>query len=222
MWIDRLTDGDVIARIRGSLGFKETLQQEEARLEAERATAWATLEDLDRDYATQRPGFVAKRDKASEKVRAAEAGLRKAIMESFVAHRDFTTRTAQHRAAVQRVERVLRETAPAEIVETRRELSERMQRARGAFNVIDRLPQDTAFQNAKPVKEISNAPATTTICMAAIDGIRRCDALVTAPLSRAAILEELRRILASFPTDDPAFIIPVDLEAKPPMFTRVP
>jgi hypothetical protein len=97
-----------------------------------------------------------------------------------------------------RAESTLRETAPPEVTIVRSWLNDTIQRARGNFQLRDILPPPIAF-DPKPGKVRSNAVSGTALIAACVAGIKRCDELLIAPLTRAEIRAALAEIRASIP-----------------------
>jgi hypothetical protein len=213
---------DTLDRLRQTPAWKAIEAEDESAREAERAqaveAARAATEARDRvlpRIEAKLPGSLEAVTKDQEALRRSQAAHQKLVQQRQAA-------IAECSAATRKEEMTLRATAPKEIAETRASLERTRQAARSNFQMVDRLPTPEFTINPKAVHTQSNTATVTALMTAAIEGIRQCDALVTAPLTRAEIRAKLEQILASVPRlESTGFQFEIDLDSRQPLFEKV-
>jgi hypothetical protein len=211
----------VMERLSRSEAYKNIVKLDEQEQEDQRAAAAKALERAAGERSKRGPLLLRKRDAAFEALRTAQTALVMADREHRTAAREVQNLEGQFQMARRDAETALRQTAPPEVFETRRWIDSVMQKARGSYVSVSVVPTQQPHTDPKPTIERSNAATVTTVAEACIAGIRRCDELLLATMSRAAIRAELRVIVASIPRIDTALAFEVDLGGRAPMFERV-
>jgi chromosome segregation ATPase len=170
-----ISDTAMLAELRRTSAWQEIEARNEQQREETRARAGRDHEDAVKARDRALPKAEAKLVRTHDELVKARAELQRAEEAHRTAWQQRQSIHAEYRAVECRVTSVLRETAPPELLETRRQIDARVQAARAGFRLSDVLPAPQFAANPKAAKTHSNAAPVTALMQAAVAGIRRID-----------------------------------------------